>query len=108
MNRKEKTKQLQQLATMLRDRDLAALRRSAAGCAATRALLAGLEAAPAPDLEPLTAARVQQAHQIWADRRRAALNLQLARQTAEWLNCRQQAAHGFGKAEVLSRLIGRL
>ncbi|MBL4917022.1 hypothetical protein [Szabonella alba] len=66
--------------------------------------LDGLNPAPAPDLDPLIAARIGALHQIWADGKRAEINLSLARSRAEWITRRDIAAHSFGRWQVLCRL----
>lgn len=108
MTRKMQLHRLCQIAELMRDRDLAALRRATEACAETRALIDGLEAPAAEGLGPVAAALAGQSYQLWAGRRRAELNLLLARQTADVLQCHQKAAQGFGKAEVLARLVRRV
>lgn len=44
------------------------------------------------------------AYQRWADARRAELNQTLARQTAAWMDARDNARTAFGKADVLQSL----
>lgn len=107
MTIKTRLNRLSVIAGLIRDRDLARLRQAAAAREETRALIAGLDAASATDLDLVTGALVEQSYHLWAERRRAELNLCLARQTADWLQCQQKAAQGFGKAEILSRLMRR-
>jgi hypothetical protein len=60
------------------------------------------------DLPPVAADQVALRYRLWADRRRTELNLVLARQTAEWLQARQDAAQAFGRVEALRALAARL
>lgn len=57
------------------------------------------------DLPFAAQAQAELRYQGWADRRRAVLNLTLARQTADWLVERDAAARALGRAEVLEKLL---
>jgi len=96
--------QLQRLARMCLDRDLANLRKSADAKEALYDRLADLEPRPATGFDPVTAARVAIMHQIWADARRAEINVSLARSIALWLEARSVASKSFGRWQVLSKL----
>jgi len=101
---------LQRLAQIARaglDRDLAALKVAADRREVLVHRLAGLDPAIATTLDPVTAARVAATHQIWADARRADINMALARSTAEWLERQDIAREAFGRWQVLSRLTTR-
>lgn len=95
---------LRHLARMRLDRDLMDLSGLARQRDALQDRLEGLNPAPAPDLDPLTAARIAAQHQIWADGKRAEINLALARSRAEWLAARDLAARSFGRWQVLCKL----
>jgi hypothetical protein len=104
----DRLRRLAGLGAMIRDIRLTALQRAAAARAESRARLAGLDLPPvATDLPPLVAARAELAYQVWADARRAEINLVLARQTAEWQEAREAARLAFGRAAVLDRLSRR-
>jgi len=101
---------LARLAALERDRRLQALREAGAARAVTLAALAQLTAAQA---EAQEAARsdgspaVQQSaehFQDWIRARKAALNPELARETAAWLEARADAATAQGRRDVLDRL----
>jgi len=51
---------------------------------------------------------VSMRYQLWADQRRAEINLTLARQTATWLEARTEAAQAFGKSQALEGLSRKL
>ncbi|MBT9246671.1 hypothetical protein KM031_10080 [Gemmobacter fulvus] len=104
MNRITQLRALSGLAALMRDQSLEALRRADQRCQETRDLIAGLAAPPAEDIAPLIQAQAEIAYTRWADQRRAELNLCLARQMAEWVQCQDAARITFGKAEVLRRL----
>lgn len=104
MKRRQDFQQLERIARACLDRDLAELKAVAEGRNALQARLAGLEPAAAPGLDPLTAARIGATHQIWADARRAEINIALARSTADWLERREEARKSFGRWQVLDRL----
>jgi hypothetical protein len=95
---------LSSLAGLIRDRDLAALSAARAAREATQARLAGLAAGPAEGVSPVAAAQSALLYQRWVDRTRAELNLQLARDTAAWLEAQAAARRAFGRAAVLDGL----
>jgi hypothetical protein len=104
----ERMAQLADLGAMILDRRLADLERAARARADSRARLAGLDLPPAEtDLPPVAAAQAGLRYQVWADARRAEINLLLARQTAEWLEAQDAARLAFGRAKALERLAGR-
>lgn len=104
MRGQQRIQTLAAIARVSLDTDLAALKAAADRREALNARLAGLEPAVAADLDPLTAARIATAHQIWADARRAELNIALARATADWLDRQDRARKSFGRWQVLGRL----
>ena len=59
---------------------------------------------PPTDLNPVTAGEVAMRYQLWADQRRSAINLILARQTAAWSEARKEAAEAFGRDAVIAKL----
>ena len=101
----ERLKRLEAIAGLRRDLGLSRLREAASSKAASEAKLAVLaEPRLAGDLDPVTEALADARWQGWADVRRARLNLLLARQTAEWLQARDDARLDFGRSEVIAEL----
>ena len=96
---------LVQVSALKRDLALADLSKAALARDRSRAQLAALDReSPPTDLPALADQQVRLAYRHWADRRRAELNLILARQTVDWLARRDAAAQAFGRAEVLGKL----
>ena len=95
---------LTQLANLIRDQRLEALRQTNLRRQATEALIAGLEVPPAQDIPPLVAARAELAYQVWADRRRQDLARQLAQNNEACRMARAEAVQAFGRSLVLGRL----
>jgi hypothetical protein len=104
MKGQPRIRHLEAIARVGLDRDLAELKAATDRREALKARLAGLEPAAAPGLDPLTAARIGAAHQIWADARRAEINIALARSTADWLDRQDKTRKSFGRWQVLGRL----
>ena len=104
----EKLRRLARIAALQRDARLDQLRRARIAREASQAALAALDR-PMPDEGvPLVAgALAALRYAAWADARRAELNLQLARQTAHWLQAQADARVAFGRAEVLAQLAER-
>jgi hypothetical protein len=100
---------LTDVAQLMLDHRLGALRAAAAGLEQSRAQLEAINAAAAPaDLPPLTAETVARTYERWADVRRSELNLVIARQTAEMLEARDAAGTAFGRLQALRRVAERL
>lgn len=98
---------LSQLTGLALEARLADLRRAAEMRDETRAAIAALSAPrpePEGDISMAALARADLLYDQWVDRRRAAMNLQLARQTAAWLEHHAIAATAFGRNDVLSRM----
>jgi hypothetical protein len=105
MSDREKLAQLQQLSQMMLDIRLFALEKSARARQASLDHLAELNRPPPPnDLDAITAGEVAMRYQNWADQRRSAINLDLARQTADWVEARRDAALAFGRNAVVGKL----
>ena len=108
MNEREKLAQLQQVSQVLLDVKLLALDRAARARQASLDHLAELNRpSPPTDLDPIIAGEVAVRYQNWADQRRSAINLDLARQTAEWVEARGDAALAFGRNAVIGKLRGK-
>jgi hypothetical protein len=109
MSDRDRMDRLREVSALKREMALADLTKAAHARERSRAQLAALDAeSPATDLPALTDLQVRLAYSRWAEKRRADLNLTLARQTADWLMRRDAAALAFGRAEVLDELVRRL
>ena len=99
---------LQQISQLMLDVRLLALEKASK---ARQASLDHLEALNRPavmtDLDPVVAGEVEMRFQNWADQRRAAINLELARQTAELTEARERAGQAFGRNSVILKLRDR-
>lgn len=102
--RRKELERLHALAQMQFDAAQLTLRKAAEDRDTSLALIAGLEVPPAEGLTPVAAAMASMQYQLWADRRRAELNLTLARQTAQWLEAQGAARQAFGRKDALGRL----
>ena len=112
MTRQADLRRLQDLATLVRDRDLAQLKRIAEARAEVEARLETLRhPAEAPDLSLVAAAQARLAWEGWAERQRRDLNTRLARLHAEQAEAEDRARLSFGRADLLDRLgqkLGRI
>lgn len=105
MSDRAKLADLQRIARLMLDTRLAALDRAAKARQASLDHLEELNRPlPQTDLDPIVAGEVGMRYQHWADLRRAAINLDLARQTVEWQEARQAASLAFGRDAVIARL----
>ncbi|WP_145105351.1 hypothetical protein [Cereibacter sediminicola] len=104
MKPKDEIVRLRDLAQMVLDVRLAELGRVARERQSCLDGLKALEAMPASDLDPVTAAQVALSYQAWADGRRSEINLALARHTAEWKSRTSSARTALARAEALRRL----
>lgn len=100
---------LQSLAQMMLDAQLVELRKVARARSETLAHLSDLKSPDVQmdDLMGVAEVKATLAYQVWADQRRAELNMTLARQTAQWIDRRDAARYAFGKADVLKTLAER-
>lgn len=105
MTKKDQLQRLQQVAALMFDSKLALLKTVARARQDTEDHLVNLATAPVllPDLDPMAMAMAvaRLRYEGWADVRRAELNLILARQTAAWLDAREEARFAFGKTQAL-------
>lgn len=108
MSRAKDLARLQALAGLMRDHRLAQLQQAAERRLQSQEQIAALERSVTTDLPPVAGQLVALRYQAWADRRRADLNLVLARQTADWINARDAARKAFGQAEALRGLLARV
>ena len=105
MREREKLAQLQQVSQLMLDVKLLALDKAAKARQASLDHLAALNRPSAStDLDPVRAGEVSVRYQNWADQRRSVLNLDLARQTAEWAEAKRDAALAFGRNTVIGKL----
>lgn len=95
---------LKALSDMILDQRLARLQACAAAKSASQQMLEGLRVVEEGTLDPVAQAQTMLRYQQWADKRRGEINVVLARQTAEWMEARNDAKLAFGRAEVLGRL----
>ncbi|WP_395542539.1 hypothetical protein [Neotabrizicola sp. sgz301269] len=99
---------LAQMAQMVEEAGTANLRRAVAAREAVRAQIEALDASRARAAPRNAAeARIAYAYEAWASRRRAALNLDLAKHEALCLSLLEEARVAFGRARVIDRLIAR-
>lgn len=99
---------LAQIARLVEEAGMASLRRAVAARESVRAQIDALDATRAKSAPQNAAeARIAYAYETWASRRRAALNLDLARHEAECLSLLDAARQAFGRARVIDALIAR-
>lgn len=102
---RKKIGRLRVLGELLLDARLATLKSAVAARRASLDRLADLDRPDtATGLSEMATAEVGLRYQKWADLRRAEINLTLARQTATWIEAREEAARAFGRAQALDRL----
>jgi hypothetical protein len=108
MTRSRDMARLTDLAQLVLDHRLAALRRSADALAQSRMQLSALNLPSVESgLAPVEAERVALAYQRWADARRSDLNLVIARQTAACLDARGEASLALGRRQALQGVTAR-
>ncbi len=109
MSEKEKLGRLAEIGQLLFDQKMMVLERAARARQASLDRLAELDRPmPATDLPLVTAQEIALRHALWADHKRREINTMLARQTAEWLEAREEASRAFGRNQVLGRLKDQL
>jgi hypothetical protein len=108
MNHKTQIAELHEMAKLVLDVKLGAVRAAARAREASLQRLADLEAPETTATDMVQEALAMQRYQQWADLRRAEINRGLARQTAEWLEARDSAREAFGRAEAVAMLRARL
>lgn len=108
-DRKSRLQQLHVLSQLILNSRLSALRAADLARRSSLDRLADL-ASPAPPigLPDVAAHDVRLRYECWADQKRSEINLTLARQTAEWLDARADAAIAFGRSKALSDLTRRI
>ena len=108
MTEQEKLGQLRQNSQLRLDQRLMTLERAAQARQDSLDHLAELNRpAPVTNLNPVIAGEIGMRYQLWADQRRSAINLVLARQTVEWAEARKEAAEAFGRNAVIGKLQDR-
>lgn len=96
---------LGQISKLVLDVKLAALQAAAHRRQQSLDLLANLDGVVAKtDLTPVVAYQAELRYQLWAEARRAEINLVLARQTAEMLVAQDNAGQAFGKDQALRQV----
>ena len=105
MNDREKLGKLRHISQLMLDVRLMKLERASQARQESLDHLAFLNRPAAPtDLNPMVAGEVTMRYQLWADQRRSAINLMLARQTADWTEARRDATEAFGRDSVIGKL----
>ena len=108
MNAREQLVRLQEVSQLMLDLRLLALEKAARARQASLDHLDQLNRpAPPTDLDPIVAGEVAMRYQNWADQRRSAINLELAQQTVEWSEARDNASLAFGRNAVIAKLRDR-
>jgi hypothetical protein len=103
-----KLARLQDLTRLMLDLRLMELERSARARQASLDHLADLNRPQPPaDANPVVAGEVAMRFQTWADQRRTAINLDLARQTVDWEEAKRSAALAFGRDTMIGKLRDR-
>jgi hypothetical protein len=108
MTRRDELARLAALGGLILDLRLAELGAAARQRDASLAQLRHLSAEPAKGLDPLLTAQAALRYEFWADQRRAAINLVLARQTAAWQMAQDEARRAFGRANALAKMQEKL
>lgn len=106
MSRK-RLEQLEQIAALKRERDMARLNQLAAARTETQSKIDAL-ARPLPLVTDPALFCARQAHLAWATAQRLRLNQTLALQTARMLDQKARTAQSFGRARTLEELIARM
>ena len=104
MKTKASLDRLTTLSDLILDTQLAKLQASAAERNKSLQRLEDLAAPPSDDADDIARAATLMRYERWADARRREINLVLARQTAVWMEARQNAQMAFGRAAVLKRI----
>lgn len=105
MTPREKLANLKELTRLMLDLRLVELEKAARARQSSLDRLEELNRPqPSADPNPVIAGEVAMRYQHWADQRRTAINLDLARQTAEWDEAKRRAALAFGRDDVIGKL----
>ena len=105
MSEREKLARLAEVAQLIYEQKMLVLERTARARQASLDRLAELDRPmPAADLPLIQAEEIALRHALWADRRRREINAQLALQTADWVEARDEAARALGRNQVLDRI----
>ncbi len=104
-DRLQKLAQIHKLTRMAEDAELARVREAAAARNVTLAALARLDAGGLVDPRDVAAQCARARHAIWQERQRRLLNMRLARETATWLELREDAARAVGRNQTVGQLM---
>lgn len=105
MSAREKLSRLKDITDLMLELRLMELEKIARARQANLDHLAELNRPQPPAIEnPIVAGEVLMRYENWADQRRAAINLDLARQTADLEEARRAAALAFGRNQVIGKL----
>lgn len=109
MSEKQKLGRLTEISQLLFDQKMMVLEQAARARQSSLDRLAELDRPmAASDLPLVTAQEIAFRHALWADHKRREINEMLARQTAEWIEAREEASRAFGRNQVLNRLRSQL
>lgn len=105
MNDTDRLRRLGLISALLREKKLHSLQGVTQARQESLKRLAVLDAPIAPaDLPALAAEDVALRYAVWVQQRRSEINLDLARQTADWHHALQEAAQAFGRDQVVQGL----
>ena len=109
MSEREKLGRLTEISQLLFDQKMMVLERAARARQASLDRLSELDRPMVgADLPLIQAQEIALRHALWADHKRREINVALARQTAEWIEAREEASRAFGRNQVLNRLKDQL
>lgn len=106
MTDRDRLARLQDIARLIRDRDLAELSQAHRALTAIDRHLAALDVPATAEADPATAL-ARQRYDIWADARRRLLLPERDRLAAARQLAAERASRAFGRAAVLDRLLDR-
>lgn len=109
MNEKEKLGRLAEITQLMLDQKMLVVEKAQRARQASLDRLSELDRPmPGTDLPLITAQEIALRHALWADHKRREINEMLARQTADWIEAREEASRAFGRNQVLNRLKSQL
>lgn len=104
VRRKTKLAPIVQISDLIREQSLSKLHQAAQKRQQSLDALAALDTVSQRGAEGFWDASIRLKYEGWADSRRREINLQLAKQTANWLEAQTEARHDFGRCEALRKL----
>jgi hypothetical protein len=104
MKLKSKLAPIAQISHLIREQSLSKLHQVAKQRQQNLNALAALESASQSGGDGFWDSPIRMRYESWADSRRREINLQLAQQTAHWLEAQEEARRDFGRCEALRKL----